>query len=469
MSTPTPTPTLTATLTSTPTPTVDCTYSVDVSTFDLTPTPTLTPTQTATPTLTPTPTSTPTPTVNCTFGVDVSVFDLTPTPTPTNTPTQTATPTLTPTPTATPTPTVDCTFSVDVSTFALTPTPTLTATPTPTKTATPTLTPTPTATPTPTVDCTFSVDVSVIGLTPTPTRTSTPTLTPTLTPTRTSTPTLTPTPTIPLPSASILTEDITCYGGTDGKIFVGDPNYSPLTTSIDGINYYSIPYVFYNLSPANYTVRVKNSVGVIRTYSNIVISQPTQQTATLTFNGSEATLTSTGGTWPKTYRLYNNPSYPYVTTCGTDLVYTWNNITSGSPTVQYSSLPDGYYCLEVTDDNGCIIETSGQTLVTSTTLYVDILDGSGISNVSITVDGFNATRVIANQNYTTTVGDNSGSHTIFVKFNCTLPGQRITLVDSSSNSECIDINETGVVIKSFSSKYVQPGAPIYITISDGLC
>ena len=63
----------------------------------------------------------------------------------------------------------------------------------------------------------------------------------------------------------------------------------------------------------------------------------------------------------------------------------------------------------------------------------------------------------------------NGTQTISVEFNCTLPGQHITLVDSSSSSECIDINETGLVTKVFSNKYVQPGVPIYITISDGLC
>jgi hypothetical protein len=104
----------------------------------ITPTPTLTPTNT--PTLTSTPTLTPTNTPTLTS---------TPTLTPTNTPTLTSTPTLTPTntPTLTSTPTVTPTN---------TPTLTRTSTPTPTLTSSPTLTPTPTTSSGPSSAVTFS-------------------------------------------------------------------------------------------------------------------------------------------------------------------------------------------------------------------------------------------------------------------------------------------------------------------------
>jgi hypothetical protein len=107
--------------------------------FNIPPTPTVTPTNTAT--LTQTPTNTATPTVTPTN-----------TETPTVTPTNTATPTKTQTPTTTPTTTPTKT-ATQTSTQTQTPTttPTKTATQTNTQTVTPTVTKTPTQTPTPTI------------------------------------------------------------------------------------------------------------------------------------------------------------------------------------------------------------------------------------------------------------------------------------------------------------------------------
>jgi type VI secretion system secreted protein VgrG len=110
--TPTVTPTITLSPTNTQTPTIS-----------------LTPTNTQTPTISLTPTNTQTPTVTQT---QTPTNTITPTPTISNTPTQTPTPTISNTPTQTPTPTISNTPTI---------TPTITSTPV-TPTPTPSITPT---------------------------------------------------------------------------------------------------------------------------------------------------------------------------------------------------------------------------------------------------------------------------------------------------------------------------------------
>ncbi len=145
-----PTATPTKTWTRTPTSTWTFTYSYTPAyTFSFTVTPTMTLSPTDSPTLTPTITDTPTDTSTDTPSpTDTATFTDTPSPTPTNTWTNTNTPSYTPTFTPTPTNTATST-STDTMTY--TNTPSYTPTNTFTFTYTLTFTPTPTPTPTPTV------------------------------------------------------------------------------------------------------------------------------------------------------------------------------------------------------------------------------------------------------------------------------------------------------------------------------
>ena len=177
------TPTVTSTVTQTPsvTPTTTTTPTV-TPTVTKTVTPTVTPTKTVTPTVTPTKTVTPTPTVTktplfCELGGSAIFVPATPTPTPTPTTTPTVTPTVTPTNTVTPTITKTPLYcELGGNAVYIPPTPT----PTPTNTVTPTVTPTNTVTPTVTtsIDCSFGFDIII--LTPTPTPTPTVTVTPSI-------------------------------------------------------------------------------------------------------------------------------------------------------------------------------------------------------------------------------------------------------------------------------------------------
>ena len=209
------TPTVTSTVTQTPsvTPTTTTTPTV-TPTVTKTVTPTVTPTKTVTPTVTPTKTVTPTPTVTktplfCELGGSAIFVPATPTPTPTPTTTPTVTPTVTPTNTVTPTITKTPLYcELGGNAVYIPPTPT----PTPTNTVTPTVTPTNTVTPTVTtsIDCSFGVDIQILTPTPTPT------------PTNTVTPTITPTVTV--------TTSIDCSFGVDISILTPTPTPTPTNT-----------------------------------------------------------------------------------------------------------------------------------------------------------------------------------------------------------------------------------------------
>ena len=169
------------------------------------------------------------------------------------------------------------------------------------------------------------------------------------------------------PTASVSQSNVTCNGGSNGSITVSSPSGgsgSGYTYSRDGVNYQSSG-TFSSLPAASYDIYVKDGVGCVSYLTTITITQPSVQEATITVNtfatcngGADGaiTLSSTGGTFPKTYRLYADTSAPYVT-CGGDLIGTYSNVSSGSPSVSVTGIDEYGYCLQVTDNNGCIVES----------------------------------------------------------------------------------------------------------------
>jgi hypothetical protein len=128
-----------------------------------------------------------------------------------------------------------------------------------------------------------------------------------------------------------------------------------------------------NLPSGNYVVYVRDSIGNEITY-NVTVTQPTELTASIVVNtyttcgGSadgQITISSTGGTWPKTYRLYADTDAPY-TTCDGTLIGEWTSVNSNSPSVVVSNLSEYGYCLKVIDANGCMVN-SGVVETTSCT------------------------------------------------------------------------------------------------------
>ena len=169
---------------------------------------------------------------------------------------------------------------------------------------------------------------------------------------------------------TVSVEDVSCNGGSNGAIAVVSLNggSSPRQVSINGSTYFSPPKSFASLTAAVYTLYVKDANGCVATYDR-TINQPTAQSASLSIityptcaspSSGVLQLTSSGGVFPKTYRLYADTDSPY-TTCGGTLVGTYSTATYGT-TFNVGDLTTYGYCLEVTDGNGCVTN-SGITVI----------------------------------------------------------------------------------------------------------
>lgn len=169
------------------------------------------------------------------------------------------------------------------------------------------------------------------------------------------------------PNATITVQGVNCYGGADGAIIVSGGSGgsgSGYSASIDNVTYYSLTSgqkTFGSLSVSGnpYTIWIKDSSGCMQSYDQ-TMTQPTIGTATLTLTAADdgtnigsVSATSTGGTFPKTYKLYIDNASPYNDYTQGTLVTTTTNVTAGSPTVSYTGLAGSYYWLQVIDANGC--------------------------------------------------------------------------------------------------------------------
>jgi len=169
------------------------------------------------------------------------------------------------------------------------------------------------------------------------------------------------------PSCTINVVDPVCYGGT-GSISVLNPlggNSGAYTVSINGgTTYQSFPQTYSNLAAGDYSITVRDTLGCTISYP-CLISQPSSQSSSITSvvgatsgdNGS-LTISSSGGVWNKTYRLYKDSATPYNDYPTDNLVAIYTDVTSGSPSISVTGLACGYYWLHVTDANGCVTTTS---------------------------------------------------------------------------------------------------------------
>jgi hypothetical protein len=176
--------------------------------------------------------------------------------------------------------------------------------------------------------------------------------------------------TVTAPNATItVASNVSCNGGSNGSITASSPfggQSGAYTVAIDNIGgtYFSFPKTFSSLTAGSHNIYVKDINGCIASYSSVV-TQPTLNVASITNvvgstlgnNDGSLTLTSSGGVFNKTYRLYKDTASPYTTGCGDTLINTYTNITSGSPSVNVTGLSCGFYCLEVTDANGCVVNS----------------------------------------------------------------------------------------------------------------
>ncbi len=177
------------------------------------------------------------------------------------------------------------------------------------------------------------------------------------------------------PTATISVTNVSCYAGSNGSIATSNPSggnsgvYTvSLTNEFD--DWYTFPKTFNDLTAGNYTVYVKDYNGCIATYSQ-TISQPTQLIASITNvsnptytnpSGGSLDIVSSGGVYPKIYRLYEDTTSPY-TSCSGTLIATYTGIILENNVRTITGLTSGGFCLEVTDANGCVVN-SGITVLT---------------------------------------------------------------------------------------------------------
>jgi hypothetical protein len=128
-----------------------------------------------------------------------------------------------------------------------------------------------------------------------------------------------------VPNANIVATNVTCNGGSNGTITTsGQGTTSTFFRYNSGGYFYNDSGTRYNvgtsysnlmiLSAGDYTFRVYNFNETCYKDYTVTITQPTSQTASITnvsaetITGSDGslTITSTGGVWNKTYRLYDN-------------------------------------------------------------------------------------------------------------------------------------------------------------------
>jgi hypothetical protein len=187
------------------------------------------------------------------------------------------------------------------------------------------------------------------------------------------------------PTADFTPTNISCNGGSDGSIATSLVNSNGIYYRYNaGAGFTNTSGTRYNvgtsrgsLTSGSYTFRIYNSNESCYKDYTITLTQPTQQTASITSvvgatsgdNGS-LTISSGGGTWNKTYRLYKDSASPYNDYPTDNLVATYSNVTAGSPSFNVTGLACGYYWLQVTDANGCTTNTTTYEVTCPQIYYV---------------------------------------------------------------------------------------------------
>ena len=178
------------------------------------------------------------------------------------------------------------------------------------------------------------------------------------------------------PNANLAVGTISCHGGSTS---IGTSGLSTTSTffrfnSGSGFNgsgttrynvgtNYSIMYQFL---AGDYTFRVYNFNETCWKDYTVTITQPTAQNASITNvvgatsanNDGSLTISSGGGTWNKTYRLYKDSASPYNNFPTDNLIATYTGVTSSASSIVVTGLTCNYYWLEVTDANGCVTNST---------------------------------------------------------------------------------------------------------------
>jgi subtilisin-like proprotein convertase family protein len=123
-----------------------------------------------------------------------------------------------------------------------------------------------------------------------------------------------------------------CNGGKDGEITASAVNgKKPYLYSIDGQNFQT-NNIFTNLGAGNYTISVKDSIGLVKTITSTLL-EPKALTATAVVGTNTVLINATGGTSPYQY------AYADSTTFQTSKIF--------------ENVPSGNHTFVVKDSKGC--------------------------------------------------------------------------------------------------------------------
>jgi hypothetical protein len=150
--------------------------------------------------------------------------------------------------------------------------------------------------------------------------------------------------------------NIDCNGGSNGTITVNSASGGTGTgyqTSINNVNYFSLPKTFTGLSATAYTIYTKDSNNCMTT-SSPTLTQPTalaisiSGTAPTCYNGSNGSVTAsvTGGAGTYEYYLSNDGS----------------GYAGPQASATFTGLANGTYSILVVDGNSCTAFSSNSTL-----------------------------------------------------------------------------------------------------------
>ena len=176
-----------------------------------------------------------------------------------------------------------------------------------------------------------------------------------------------------IPNANLTVTNASCYGGTGSITTSGVSTTSTFYRYNAGVSFTNTSGLrknvgenLYGLSVGSYSFRVYNFNETCYRDYTVAITQPTAQNASITNvvgatsanNDGSLTISSGGGTWNKTYRLYKDSASPYNNFPTDNLIATYTGVTSSASSIVVTGLTCNYYWLEVTDANGCTINST---------------------------------------------------------------------------------------------------------------
>ena len=169
---------------------------------------------------------------------------------------------------------------------------------------------------------------------------------------------------------------MTAIGGGNGGNYSGGAGTGgsggPYSASTNNSTWFELPKIFYTLTQGSYDVYIKDGAGCVQSYSTAV-TQPTAQTCTISLeayddgtNIGQITASLGGGTGVKTVKLYLDTSAPYSDYSTDTLVATQTGVSNGGThTFTGLSCNSSKYWVQVTDANGCVIQSSSSINVCS--------------------------------------------------------------------------------------------------------